>query len=249
MKLDGKVALVTGAGAGIGRSIALLFAREGASVVVADANRAAYASGEETVKLIKNAGGKAVFVLADVSKAADVRTMVEKTVDVFGRIDVLVNNAGIFIAKRLVDVSEDEWDTLMDINLKGVFLCSKYAVPQMAASGGGVIVNMSSMAALAGYDLATAYCASKAGVLLLTKAMAVELMPERIRVNALCPGVVNDEMGKQVAAGYKTHGMPIPDIRLAPGPEAVARAALYLASDDSSPTTGHGLVVGAAGVG
>ena len=253
MRLKDKVALVTGGGAGIGRAIAARFAQEGARVMVADCNRSSYASGEETVKMITESGGEASFVFADVSKAADVEAMVRATVETYGRLDILVNNAGIWMAKPLTEVTEEEWDTLIGINLKGAFLGCKYAVPQMALGGGGVIINMSSMAGIVGTALATTYCASKGGVLLLTKALALELRPLNIRVNALCPAPIDDSMGQQVLSDYEGYGaaLGITDLseritslqgRLGT-PEEVASAALFLASDEAAFITGHGLSV------
>jgi len=253
MKLKDKVALVTGAGAGIGRAIALRFAEEGASVMVADCNRSPYASGEATVKMIKDAGGEASFVFADVSRAADTEKMVKATIDTYGKLDILVNNAGIWMCKPMTEVTEEEWDTLMSINMKGVFLGSKYAVPEMAMRGGGVIINLSSMAGYVGAALATADCASKGGVLLLTRAMAAELRPLNIRVNALNPGVIDDGMGQQLLKEYEAfglaYGVPDPTERIVAAqgrlgtPEDVANAALFLASDEASFITGHGLSV------
>jgi len=255
MKLKNKVALVTGAGAGIGQAIATRFAQEGASVMVADCNRSSYASGEATVKMIKDAGGQADFVLADVSRATDAEKMVKVTIDSFGQLDILVNNAGIWMCKPITEVTEDEWDTLMSINLKGVFLGSKYAIPEMAMRGGGTIINMSSVAGYVGAALATAYCASKGGVLLLTRAMAAELRPFNIRVNALNPSIIDDGMGQQLLKEYEAFGSAAgasaSDIteriiatqgRLGT-PEDVANAALFLASDEASFITGHGLSV------
>jgi len=253
MKLKGKVALITGAGAGIGRAIALRFAKEGAKVMVADCNRSPYAGGEATVKMLKDEGGEASFVFADVSKAADAENMVKATIEAYGKIDILVNNAGIWMCKPMTEVSEEEWDTLMSINMKGVFLVSKCVIPEMAARGGGVIINLSSTAGYVGAALATAYCASKGGVLLLTKAMAAELRPLNIRVNALNPGIIDDGMGQQLLKEYEAYGLAfgIPNLadriiemqgRLGT-PEDVANAALFLASDEAAFITGHGLSV------
>ncbi len=243
-RLEGKVALVTGSGAGIGRAIALRLAREGAQVMVNDINRASYASGEATVKMIKNAGGEARFILADVSKETDAEEMVKATVQTYGKLDILVNNAGIWLSKLLTEVSGEEWDRLMSINLKGVFLCSKYAIPEMSARGSGVIINLSSTGGLAGASQATAYCASKGGVLLLTKAMSVELRPLNIRVNALCPSRIDTDMGRQVTKERSAAGLPLSPQGKA---EDVAEAALFLASDEAAFITGHGLVIGAVG--
>lgn len=242
MKLNGKVALVTGSGTGIGRAIAMRFTQEGARVMVVDINRV---GGEATVKTIKAIGGEATFFLADVSRAADSAKMVKATIQTYGKLDILVNNAGIWLGKPLTEISEPEWDRLMSINLKGVFLGSKYAIPEMGAGGGGVIINMSSLGGLVGAPLGTAYCASKGGVLLLTKAMAAELEPLNIRVNALCPDLISTNIAQQVIRDWDAAGMPM--VSKIGKPEDVANAALFLASDEASFITGHGLVVGAVG--
>ena len=253
MKLKDKVALITGAGAGIGRAIALRFAQEGASVTVADCDRSAYASGSITVQMIHEAGGEANFVHSDVSRAADTEQMVKVTIDTYGKLDILVNNAGIWMLKPLTEVTEEEWDTLMAINMKGVFLGSKYAIPEMIKQGGGVIINMSSVAGYRGAALATAYCASKGGVLLLTRAMAAELKPVNIRVNALNPSIIDDGMGQQLLKDYQTMGKALGTTGMSERilasqgrlgtPEEVASAALFLASDEAAFITGHGLSV------
>ena len=249
MRLEGKVALITGAGAGIGRAIALRFAQEGAKVMVAARNRPPQATGEETVRMVKDAGGEATFVFADVSKAADAENMVKATIQKYGKLDILVNNAGIWMCKALTEVSEEEWDTLMSINMKGVFLGSKYAIPEMAARGGGVIINLSSAGGIAGAALATTYCASKGGVLLLTKALALELRPLNIRVNALCPSLIDTRMGQQVLRDFESSGADQIMEKTASSqgrvgtPEEVADAALFLASDEATFITGHGLSV------
>jgi len=245
MKLKDKVALITGAGTGIGQAIAIRFAQEGASVMVADCNRA---SGEATVDMIKNASGEASFISADVSRAADAEKMVKVTIDTYRKLDILVNNAGIWMAKPMPKITEEEWDKLMSINMKGVFLVSKYAVPEMTKRGGGVIINLSSVAGYVGSPMATAYCASKGGVLLFTRALAAELRPLNIRVNALNPGLIDDGMGQRVLQSYKSLGMDATEEILATQgrlgtPEDVANAALFLASDEASFITGHGLSV------
>jgi len=245
-RLEGKVAVVTGAGSGIGRAIALRFAQEGARVVIAEVNRDAGASAESEIRA---EGGSALFVPTDVSRAADVEAMVRRTVAEFGRLDVLVNNAAIQILGRLDDTSEEDWDRLQSVNLKGVFLCSKYAIPEMLRSGGGSIVNIASVLALVGDPDLAAYCAAKGGVLALTRAAALAYGPAGIRVNAICPGDVDTPMvrdyfnkdpdpeglRRQVSSKYA--------LRRIAEPREIAEAALYLASDASSFVTATALVI------
>ena len=187
MNFENKVVLVTGAGAGIGRATALAFARAGARVAV---NSLSADSGQETVGLVRSIGGQALFVQGDVSVAADAARIVADTLATFGRIDVLVNNAGIVIGGTVETISEEGWDKTMAVNLKGIFLVSRHVIPIMRANGGGAIVNTSSVAAVKGLPDRSAYSASKGGVLALTKAMAADHLKENIRVNAVCPGTV-----------------------------------------------------------
>jgi len=253
MKLQGKVALVTGGGAGIGRAIAVRFAQEGAGVMVADCNRSSYASGADTVKMIKDAGGKAEFIFTDVAKASDDENMVKAAIEAFGKLDILVNNAGIELYKAITEVTEEDWDTLIDINLKGVFLCSKYAIPEMTRNGGGVIINISSTAGFVGASMQSTYCASKGGVLLMTRAMAAELRPLNIRINSINPSLIDDDMGQQlmedIEARARSTGLSVTRERILQRPgrlgttAEVANAALFLASDEASFITGHGLSV------
>ena len=236
-KLDGKVALVTGGGSGIGRATSVLFAQEGAKVAVADY---VPAGGKETVKMITGAGGQAVFIEADVSRAADVKRMVNTTVDTYGRIDILYNNAGIQKYALTVDVSEEDWAKMLDTNLTSVFLASKYTIPYMLKQGGGVIISTASAQGFSGNIGTGPYTVAKAGIISLTKTMAAEYAKANIRVNCICPGVIDTAMG----------GPWIPMVRMdlvpqgkAGKPEDIAKAALYLASDDSSYITGFPLVV------
>ncbi|NQT71490.1 MAG: SDR family oxidoreductase [Chloroflexi bacterium] len=243
-KLNGKVALVTGGSAGIGRSTALAFAREGARVVVADY---AVDGGEETVRLIKEGGGEAVFIKVDVSIASDVESMVNKAIETYGRLDCAANNAGIsgpIVAS--IDLEEKDWDQVVNIDLKGVWLCMKYEIPHMLNQGGGSIVNTASMAGIVGFPAQAPYVASKHGVIGLTKSAALEYGTQGIRVNAVCPGVIHTSMVDSVIE-------VIPDIietlnKQAPvgrigQPQEVAECILWLCSDDASFVTGHALVV------
>ena len=245
MRLENKVALITGAGSGIGREAALLFANEGASVVVADV---ADEGGRETVSAIEKAGGRARFVHADVSSSNDVRGMVETAEKTFGKLNVLFNNAGIFpdADGSVVETDEDVWDLVLRVNLKGVFLGCKYGIPALLRAGGGSIVNTASFVALMGAATPQiAYTASKGGVLSLTREVAIEFAKRGIRVNAICPGPVDTPLLEELfrdPARRARRMVHIPFGRLAK-PGEVARAALFLASDESSYMTGQALVV------
>ncbi len=239
-KLDGKVALITGAASGIGRATALLFAKEEAKIAVADY---VPAGGQETVKMIQKAGGDAVFIEADVSQAANVERMVKTTVNAYGQIDILFNNAGVGqTGDSMLETTEDEWDRVLNINLKGVFLCSKYAIPVMLDQGGGVIINTASIAGLVGLPGIPAYGVSKAGVIQLTRMMAAEYGRQNIRVNCICPGAIQTPMTESVSLPMDAY-IQVQFLNRTGQPEDIARAALYLASDDSSFVTGVALVV------
>jgi NAD(P)-dependent dehydrogenase (short-subunit alcohol dehydrogenase family) len=244
-RLEGKVALVTGGGSGIGRATALAFGREGARVVVADV---VVAGGEETAALLKQAGGDATFVKTDVSKAAEVEALIARTVTAYGRLDCAHNNAGIEGVEALTaDYPEEDWDRVLAINLKGVWLCMKYELPQMQRQGGGAIVNTASIAGLVGAYRMPAYVASKHGVAGLTRAAALEYAKAGIRVNAVCPGVIRTPMVERFF--FSRH--PRSEARLAAAepigrlgtPEEVAEAVVWLCSDAASFVTGHTMAV------
>lgn len=247
VRLRNKAALITGGGSGIGFATALAFVREGAGVVISDisADR-----GKEAVALARKEGNDLLFVRGDVSKIADAKRMVEETVRRLGKIDVLFNNAGILIEKPVHELSEEEWDRVMDINLKGVFLVSKYALPHMIRQGKGVIVNTGSVNSIVGDKGDPAYCASKGGVGLLTKAMAIDYAEHGIRVNAVCPGWIETRMFRQEAAkrrvsieSYKAYaGSHHPMGRIG-RPEEIANVVVFLASDEASFITGTLVVV------
>ena len=244
-QLDGKVTLVTGGASGIGRTSALAFAREGAKVVVSDLNQQ---GGEEIVRVIEDSGGEALFVPADVSNSSQVRTLVETTISRYGRLDCAFNNAGITVTRRtpMVDLTEEEWDRLMGINLKGVWLCLKYEIPEMVKQGGGAIVNTSSTAGLVGSRGLASYVASKHGVAGLTKAAALEHSQDGIRVNAVCPGPIRTPLTEGVMAANEgaearyTSRAPLGRMGL---PEEVAEAVVWLCSDAASFVTGHTMTV------
>lgn len=244
MKLKNKVAIITGASSGIGRAIAELFALEGAMIVVADLDEM---GGIETADIIREKGGYALYVKTDVSRAREVANMVGQVMEKHGRIDILVNNAGIEGKSALTaDYPEDDWDRVLTINLKSVYLCSKYVIPEMFKNGQGVIVNLSSIAGLVAFAKSPAYAASKAGVIALTRAIAIEYAPNNIRANCICPGMIRTPMLERSTKGSLDAERKL--IREEPmgrigKPEEIAKAALYLASDDSSYVTGSALVV------
>ncbi len=249
--LAGKVALITGGASGIGRATALLFAREGASVVVADLNAEA---GDRLAKGITADGGRVLFAPTDVTKADDCERVVQRALEQFGTVDVLFNNAGIIRRASVIELTEEDWDCVINVNLKSIFLLSKQVIPLMVEAGGGSIINMSSGWGLAGGPRAAAYCASKGAVVLLTKALAVDHGRQNIRVNCLCPGDTDTGMLRNEAQQL---GEPadrfLADSAKRPlgrvgKPEEIAKAALYLASDASSFVTGTALVVDGGGL-
>jgi NAD(P)-dependent dehydrogenase (short-subunit alcohol dehydrogenase family) len=250
MRLEGKVALITGGTSGIGEATALLFAREGARVGITGRSTE---RGASVVARIKASGTDAIFVQADASVAEDCRRAVDETLRVFGSLDILFNNAGVFYPQTAIECSEKEWDEQIDVNLKGTFLMSKFTLPTMIAQGRGVIINNSSGWGLVGGDRAVAYCASKGGVVLMTKAMSIDHGRQGIRVNCICPGDVETPM---LPADAKMRGLRWEDYiaGCASRPlgrvgtvEEIAKAVLFLASDDSSFMTGTALVVDGGG--
>lgn len=241
MKLLDKVAIVTGAGSGIGQASAILFAQEGAKVTVAD-NRAE--PGEETVRMIARAGGDSQFVLTDVGFGVQVQHVIDETLARWGRIDVLFNNAGMGMAKLLEETTEEEWDRVFDVNLKSMYFSIRAVVPHMRKQGGGVILNMGSMNGILGQFRTPVYAASKGAIVLLTKSIAADYASDNIRVNCICPGIVDTEgfrghMGKaadpEKLLGERRSRVPLGRFMTS---EDIAKAALYLVSEDSEGVTG-----------
>ncbi len=249
--LEGRVAIVTGAASGIGRAVAETFACAGATVALVDIDERNAASAAEAVA---HQGGRATVVRADVSQAADCQHAVDSVLDTFGRLDVLVNNAGIVRRADVVNLAEEDWDRVMAVNLKSVFLMSKFAVPVMTKGGGGAIVNVASGWGLVGGPQAVAYCASKGGVVLLTRAMAIDHGAAGIRVNCVCPGDTDTAMlraeahqlGERIER-FLADSANRPLRRLG-RPEEIAQAVLYLAGDTASFVTGTTLVVDGGGL-
>jgi len=248
MRLKDKVSIITGGGGGIGRSTAIRFAKEGSKIVIADRNEL---SGEETAQLIREQNGNAMFVHTDVSDKNSVQNLISVTVEQFGGLDILFNNAGVGNSEvRSVDLEEDEWDSVIDINLKSVFLGIKYAVPELIKSGNGVIINTSSLLGLKGRKLVSAYNASKGGVVLLTQNAALEYGKYKIRVNAIAPGVIDTN----IIDMWKKDERKWPIISKANAlgrvgnPDEVAAVALFLASDEASFITGVTIPVDGGGL-
>ena len=248
MRLIDKVAIVTGGGSGIGRSVAIRFAKEGAKVTIADIDST---GGEETLGLIKESGGEAIFVKTDVKDSRQIKELIDITTSTFGSLNILVNNAGISHSEvKSIDLPEEEWDLVIDINLKSVFLGIKYAVPELIKSGGGAIINTSSLLGLKGKSYQAAYNASKAGVVLLTQNAALEYGKNKIRVNAIAPGVIDTK----IIEGWRQDERKWPIISRANAlrrigtPDEVANAILFLASDEASFITGATLSVDGGGL-
>jgi len=250
-QLYGKTALITGGAGGIGRATALLFASEGAAVGIVDLNQEA---GQQIAREISTAGGRAIFERADVTCPADCRRVVERTFHEFGGIHILFNNAGIIRRASVVEISEDEWDAVIAVNVKSVFLMSREIIPIMAKAEGGSIINTASGWGMAGGPRAAAYCASKGAVVLMTKAMAIDHGRQKIRVNCICPGDTDTAMLRSEARQMGTaEDRFLADSAQRPlgrvgTPEEIAQAALYLASDAASFVTGAAMVVDGGGL-
>jgi len=250
MRLVNKVALITGGTSGIGRATAVLFAQEGAKVAITGRKEE---KGQKVIEEIKQAGGDAIFIRADVRFAEECRRTVEETLQAFGKLDILFNNAGVFFPNTVLDCSEEEWDLTLDVNLKGAYLMSKFALPIMISQGSGVIIHNSSGWGLVGGNEGAAYCAAKGGLVLLTKAMAIDHSRQGIRINCICPGDVDTPMLKKDAQQrgmkweeYLANAANRPMGRIG-RPDEIAKAALFLASDDSSFITGAIIAVDGGG--
>lgn len=246
MKLQNKVAIVTGAGKGIGQGIARVFVKYGAKVVVADWDEAA---GAQTAEELRQAGGDAIFVKCDVSNEEQVKALIQATLDRYGRIDILVNNAGIGVYTPVLETSLEQWNRCLAVNLTGVFLCSKYALPHIKAAGGGAIVNIASVHSYQNVGGTAPYAASKGGVVALTRVMAIDHGRDNIRVNAICPGWIDTPLirGIFASAPDPVEARRAVERRQILGrlgtPEEVGEAAAFLASDEASYITGASLMV------
>ena len=246
MRFKGKVVLITGAGVGIGRATAVRFGQEGARVAV---NSLTPAHGQETLRLLQETGGQGIYIQGDVSIAVDARRMVEETVKAFGRLDILVNNAGIVLPGRVDNTSEEDWDRIIAVNLKGVYLVSKYAIPEMRKVGGGVIVHNASVAATKGLKDRGAYTASKGGVLALTKAMAADYLSENIRVNCVCPGTIHTpSLERRIQAFADPEKARADFVARQPmgrlgKDEEIAAAILFAASDEAAFMNGAAIAI------
>jgi NAD(P)-dependent dehydrogenase (short-subunit alcohol dehydrogenase family) len=251
MRLRGKVALITGAASGIGRATALLFAREGAAVSAVDLDET---GGQAIAQTIVDGGGRAIFLRCDISQAADCQRAVGQTVEKLGGLDILFNNAGVIRRATVLDTTEAEWDRVMAVNVKSIFLLSKYAVPVMAQAGGGAIINTGSGWGLVGGHKAVSYCASKGAVVNMTRAMALDHGGQKVRVNCVCPGDTDTAMlrdeARQLGQSDEQFlaGAADRPLQRIGRPEDIAQAVLYLASDASSFVTGATLVVDGGGL-
>jgi NAD(P)-dependent dehydrogenase (short-subunit alcohol dehydrogenase family) len=240
----GKVAFVTGAANGIGRAAALAFAREGASVVVADVSEQ---GNQETARMIEEAGGRALAVTCDVSRAEDVKAALDQTVETFGRLDFAFNNAGVEQPiMATAELTEKEWDRIVDINLRGVFLCMRHEIPLMLKQGSGAIVNTSSGAGVKGFAGQAAYCAAKYGIVGLSKAAALDYAKSNIRINAVCPGIIETPMMDRFSGGTpegRERVIAQEPVGRMGKPEEIAAAVVWLCSDAAAFVTGHAMVI------
>jgi NAD(P)-dependent dehydrogenase (short-subunit alcohol dehydrogenase family) len=246
VRLEGKVAVITGAATGIGRASAVLFAREGARVVFGDVNDV---EADETLRLVGQAGGDAIFVHCDVRQGGDVHRLVEAAVSAHGRLDIMMNNAGVNFYGRVHETSEEDWAACLNLNLGGVYRGMREAIPHLLRSGGGSIVNMASNQGLVAFNGFAAYAAAKGAIIQLTRQAALDYAPDKIRVNCICPGAVRTPMNPALldpsldgGERLERSSSRIPMLRIGE-PEEVAQAALYLASDESSWVTGLALVI------
>lgn len=242
MKLNGKVAIITGGGTGIGRATAVLFAKEGARVMVIGRRIEPL---QETVSLIKKKDMEASFYSADVSRRDDVENMVAETIKKYEKIDILFNNAAIFTAngKTILELDEEEWDSSMDVNLKSVFLCSKYVIPHMIKNCGGVVINCSSVSGLVGQLNQVAYNTAKGGIEIFTKCIALDFAKYNIRANTVCPGWVEIDSNREFIKQSKNEILKMNPIGRVGQPEEISKAVLFLASCESSYMTGTSLII------
>ncbi|MHB1348101.1 MAG: SDR family NAD(P)-dependent oxidoreductase [Candidatus Humimicrobiaceae bacterium] len=247
MRLKDKISLITGAGRGIGRASAMLFAKEGASIVIADIDEE---GGQKTRSDIIKGGGKAIFIKTDLSKNEDVKNLIKKTIDEFGKLHILYNNAGVFWKKKdgcITDIDEDIWDKILDINLKSTYLCCKYAIPEIIKSGGGSVINTASSAGVIGVPGCDAYTATKGAIVSMTRSMAAEYGLFNVRVNCIVPTHIYtpmfEESTKNVAGFDENKFLETFPLGKYGKPEDIANAALFLASDESSFTTGSMVTV------
>jgi NAD(P)-dependent dehydrogenase (short-subunit alcohol dehydrogenase family) len=234
MKLNGKIAFITGFGSGLGQAIAVTFAKEGAAVAGTSPTES---KGRETVAMVEQIGGRALYWPGDVTNSQQMKMMIDETVRGWGGLDILVNSGGVRTNGSITDITEEDWDRTLDVNLKGAFIVSRLAIPEMIKRGGGVILHIAARSGMLGQSGRAAYCASKGGLVRLTEAMAMDHAPDKIRVNCICPGPTRtpmvDTSTPEKLARYKTR-VPIGRIG---EPEDVAYAALYLASDEASMVT------------
>jgi len=241
MRLQDKVAVITGAGSGIGRATAILFSREGAKTIIVDIDEK---TGQATVDMIKEKGREALFVPTDITDSFKIKFMVTRVIETYGKLDVLVNSAGLLATGNVIDIDEGQWDKIMNVNLRAAFLCCKYCLPEMIKKGGGVVINISSEAGIGAWKDLVAYNVSKAGLISLTKSIAVDFASQNIRANCVCPGttetpLLSSALAKEADPEKARHEMEKvrPANRIGK-PEEIAYGILYLASDESPYATG-----------